>query len=159
MKTKHAIKSRPPESEPCPLEQGKLALRFLETIPSTFEAMENLVRELMTVAGEMKCGEGALPDVELALREALVNAVMHGNRQDPEKRVCVKCYCQPHRGMLLVVEDEGSGFDPNDVPDPTQAERLFETHGRGLFLIRRLVDRVRYSRSGRRVTMVKRFRP
>ena len=59
---------------------------------------------------------------------------------------------------VLVVEDEGGGFDPKQVPDPTQAERLFESHGRGLFLIRRVVDRVRYSRSGRRGTMVKRLR-
>jgi anti-sigma regulatory factor (Ser/Thr protein kinase) len=60
--------------------------------------------------------------------------------------------------MLLVVEDEGAGFDPKEVPDPTQAERLFATHGRGLFMIRHAMDRVRFSRSGRRVTMVKRLR-
>jgi serine/threonine-protein kinase RsbW len=60
--------------------------------------------------------------------------------------------------MLVAVEDEGAGFDPRKVPDPTQAECVLETHGRGLFLMRQLMDRVRISRSGRRVTLVKRLR-
>jgi serine/threonine-protein kinase RsbW len=155
--SKRAVRLRPDESAPCSMQRGKLALRFLETIPSTFEALEDVRQKLMALAHEMKCGEEQLSDVELALHEALVNAVVHGNRQDPDKKVCVRCFCQPKRGMLLVVEDEGAGFDPNTVPDPTQAERLFESHGRGLYLIQRVVDRVRYSRSGRRLTMVKRL--
>jgi serine/threonine-protein kinase RsbW len=106
----------------------------------------------------MKCDHEHLQRVELALREALVNAVVHGNRQDPKKRVIVSCFCQPDRGMLVAVEDEGAGFDPRKVPDPTQAECVLETHGRGLFLMRQLMDRVRISRSGRRVTLVKRLR-
>jgi serine/threonine-protein kinase RsbW len=140
------------------LEKRKLALRFLEVIPSTFEAMEGVLTKLMALASEMKCGGDHLQDIELALREALANAIVHGNRQDPKQKVVVRCYCQPDRGMLLAVEDEGAGFDPTKVPDPTHAERLLETHGRGLFLIRQVVDRVRISRSGRRVTMVKYIR-
>jgi serine/threonine-protein kinase RsbW len=140
------------------MERRKLALRFLEIIPSTFEAMEGVLGNLMALARDMKCGEGHLADIELALREALVNAIVHGNRENPKQKVVVRCYCQPDRGMLLAVEDEGAGFDPTKVPDPTHAERLFETHGRGLFLIRQIVDRVRISRSGRRVTMVKYIR-
>jgi serine/threonine-protein kinase RsbW len=140
------------------LEKRKLALRFLEVIPSTFEAMEGVLTKLMAQVREMKCGEDHLGEIELALREALVNAIVHGNRQDPKQKVVVRCYCQPDRGVLLAVEDEGEGFDPTKVPDPTHAERLLETHGRGLFLIRQSVDRVRISRSGRRVTMVKYIR-
>jgi serine/threonine-protein kinase RsbW len=118
-----------------------------------------VVDELMDLARDVKCNDEHLEHVELALREALANAIIHGNRQDPDKKVLVRCFCQPERGMLVTVEDEGSGFDPKKVPDPTQAECLLETHGRGLFLMRRLVDRVRISRSGRRVTLVKRLRP
>lgn len=140
------------------MDKRKMALRFLETIPSTFEAMEGVLKNLMTAVREMKCGEGHLLDIELALREALANAIIHGNRQNPEQKVVVRCYCQPDRGLLLAVEDEGAGFDPKKVPDPTQAERLYETHGRGLYLIRQVVDRLRFSRSGRRVTMVKYIR-
>jgi serine/threonine-protein kinase RsbW len=140
------------------MERGKLTLRFLDTIPSTFEALNRIVERLMALAREMKCDHEHLQRVELALREALVNAVVHGNRQDPKKRVIVSCFCQPDRGMLVAVEDEGAGFDPRQVPDPTQAECVLETHGRGLFLMRQLMDRVRISRSGRRVTLVKRLR-
>ena len=142
----------------CRLEKDKLGLRFLETIPSTLEALERVLASLMALARDMKCGNGEMDEVELALREALLNAVVHGNRQDPTRKVMVRGFCQPDRGMLLVVEDEGGGFDPTKVPDPTGAEFLLETHGRGLFLIRCSVDRVRFSRSGKRVTMVKRLR-
>ncbi len=140
-----------------PMEQAKLSLRFLDTIPSTFDALEEVVGRLMALAREMKCDSGDMEHVELALREALANAIVHGNKQDPEKNVIVRCFCQKDRGMLLVVEDEGPGFNPNQVPDPTQAECLLETHGRGLFLMKRLMDHVRISRSGRRVTLLKRL--
>jgi serine/threonine-protein kinase RsbW len=133
-------------------------LRLLATIPSTFAAVETVVEKIRELARKMKGGKGFLEGVELALREALVNAVVHGNRQDPKKQVVVRCFCRPARGILLVVEDEGPGFDPNKVPDPTHEERVFETHGRGLFLIRGSVDRVRFSKSRGRVTMLKRPR-
>jgi len=139
------------------MEQAKLSLRFLDTIPSTFEALEDVVERLMALAREMKCDSGDMEHVELALREALANAIVHGNKQDPDKNVVVRCFCQKDRGMLLVVEDEGPGFNPNQIPDPTQAECLLETHGRGLFLMKRLMDHVRISRSGRRVTLLKRL--
>jgi serine/threonine-protein kinase RsbW len=158
MQIQRKAKSKPAASAPSQMEKGQLSLRFGGTIPATLEAVEGVVQSIMALASDMKCGEGHLAEIELALREALANAVIHGNRQDPSKKVEVRCFCQPDRGMLLVVEDEGAGFDPKEVPDPTQAERLFESHGRGLFLIRRTMDRVRFSRSGRRVTMVKRLR-
>ena len=141
------------------LEKDKLALRFRETIPSTFEALEEVLENLLALARELECDAGHLEDAELALREALVNAIIHGNRSDPEKKVVVSCFCQPHRGLLLAVQDEGPGFDPKKVPDPTRAECLLRTHGRGLFLMRRSMDHVRISHSGRRVTLLKRLHP
>ena len=141
----------------CLMEKEKLALRFYEAVPSTLAAIEDVVERLLTLARDVKCDHRHLERVELALREALANAIIHGNQQDPRKRVMVRCFCQLDRGMLLVVEDEGAGFDPSKVPNPTQAECLLETHGRGLFLMRRLMDRVRISRRGTRVTMLKRL--
>jgi len=158
MQTKGKARSKPAASGRCRMQKGQMSLRFGKTIPATVEALEGVVQNIMALASEMKCGEEHFAEIELALREALANAVIHGNRQNPAKKVEVKCFCQPDRGMLLVVEDEGAGFNPKEVPDPTQAEGLFETHGRGLFLIRRTMDHVRFSRSGRRVTMVKRLR-
>lgn len=159
LKGRRARRAKPVRAVKCRMEKDKLTLRFADTIPSTFDALEKAVDELMELARDVKCDDEHLEHVELALREALANAIVHGNRQDPQKKVRVRCFCQPNRGMLLAVEDEGSGFDPAKVPDPTQAECLLEAHGRGLFLMRRLVDRVRISRSGRRVTLVKRLRP
>jgi serine/threonine-protein kinase RsbW len=158
-KAKRARKRKPARPVKCRMDKDKLTLRFVDTIPSTFEALEKVIDELIELAHEVKCNSEHLEHVELALREALVNAIVHGNRQDPQKRVTVRCFCQPGRGMLLAVEDEGLGFDPSCVPDPRNAECLLETHGRGLFLMRHLVDYVRISRSGRRVTLVKRLRP
>ena len=158
MQTKRKARPTPAASGRCQMEKSRLSLRFGETIPATVPALEEVVQDIMALASEMKCGEEHFAEIELALREALANAVIHGNREDPAKKVEVRCFCQPDRGMLLVVEDEGAGFDPKEIPDPTEAERLFETHGRGLFLIRRTMDRVRFSRSGRRVTMVKHLR-
>jgi serine/threonine-protein kinase RsbW len=159
VKAKRARKPKPTPAAKCRMDKDKLTLRFVDTIPSTFDALEKLVDELMELARDVKCNDEHLEHVELALREALANAIVHGNRQDPRKRVTVRCFCQPDRGMLVAVEDEGPGFDPRRVPDPRDAECLLETHGRGLFLMRHLVDRVRISHSGRRVTLVKRLRP
>lgn len=134
-----------------------LALRFYEVIPSTFEAIEEVIQTLMILVREMRCGARDTEEIELAMHEALANAVIHGNQQNPNKNVAVRCFCQPDRGMLLVVDDEGSGYDPAKVPNPTNAQCLMETHGRGLFMMRRLMDRVRVSRKGTRVTLVKRL--
>jgi len=159
VKAKRLRRPRRVRAVKCRMDKDRLTLRFADSVPSTFDALENVVDELMDLVRDVKCNDEHLEHVELALREALANAIIHGNRQDPDKKVMVRCFCQPERGMLVTVEDEGSGFDPKKVPDPTQAECLLETHGRGLFLMRRLVDRVRISRSGRRVTLVKRLRP
>jgi serine/threonine-protein kinase RsbW len=159
MKSKHASKSRPSRSSRTSLQQEKLALRFREAIPSTFEALEEVLENLMALARDVSCQGDHLDEVELALREALANAIIHGNRSDASKKVIVSCFCQPDRGMLLIVEDEGSGFDPRKVPDPTGAECLLRTHGRGLFLMRQTMDHVRISHSGRRVTLLKRLPP
>ena len=140
------------------VEKDLLALRFYDVIPSTLEALDEVVDTLMILAREMKCKAAELDEIELAMREALANAIIHGNQQDPRKRVAVRAFCQPDRGMLLVIDDEGSGYDPGEVPNPTGAECLLETHGRGLFMMRRLMDRVRVSRKGTRITLVKRLR-
>ena len=159
VKRAHRRRAVPTRTAEFPMQKAKLSLRFLDTIPSTFDALEDVVARLMTLARELKCDSGHMEHVELALREALANAIIHGNKQDPDKNVVVRCFCQHDRGMLLVIEDEGPGFNPGKVPDPTKAECLLETHGRGLFLMKRLMDHVRISRSGRRVTLLKRLAP
>jgi serine/threonine-protein kinase RsbW len=158
VKHSHAHPARSRHVAKVHVDRDLLALRFYEVIPSTLEALDEVIDMLLILAREMKCSTHELDEVELAMREALANAVIHGNRRDPKKKVAIRCYCQPDRGMLLVIDDEGPGYDPAKVPNPTHAECLMETHGRGLFLMRRLMDRVRVSRKGTRVTLVKRLK-
>ena len=139
-------------------ERSKMALSFSETIPSTLTAANRMVAKVLRVAERMKCGEEEMNKVELALREALTNAILHGNLRSPRKRVSVRCYCQEDCGMLLTVEDEGSGFDTDKILDPTEGENIYSSHGRGIYLMRKLMDEVRFERSGARVVLKKRGR-
>jgi len=92
--------------------------------------------------------------IPLAIDEALLNAIEHGNHDDPGKNVTI--VCRITEGCLEVtVEDEGEGFDPRSVPDPTAPEQMAMTRGRGLFLIRNYMDEVRFNERGNRITMLK----
>ena len=93
--------------------------------------------------------------VRLALEEALVNAVKHGNRNDPTKWVWASWHVGPRR-VLVEIEDDGDGFEPRAVPDPCAPENLERCCGRGMLLIRTYMSWVRYNSRGNRVTMIKR---
>jgi serine/threonine-protein kinase RsbW len=90
--------------------------------------------------------------LQVAVAEALANAVIRGNREDPRKWVYVEAELLPDR-IHVYVTDEGDGFDPAQVPEPVLPEQLFESCGRGLFLIRKLVDEVRFNEQGNSICM------
>jgi len=90
--------------------------------------------------------------VRLALEEALVNAVKHGNRGDPAKEARLRWHIAAEF-VLLVVEDDGAGFDPAGVPDPLAPENLERPSGRGLFLIRRYMTWMEHNARGNCITM------
>jgi anti-sigma regulatory factor (Ser/Thr protein kinase) len=89
--------------------------------------------------------------VELALREAMNNAMLHGNRMDARKLVHVRCCCDSTRGVFLAVRDQGHGFDPNTVLRPLAAENLLAEHGRGIYLMKWAMDQVSFERRGTEV--------
>ncbi|MGD1277350.1 MAG: ATP-binding protein [Tepidisphaeraceae bacterium] len=93
--------------------------------------------------------------VRLALEEALANAIKHGNRLDRGKKVRVEAEVTP-RQIRIVIEDEGGGFERSSVPDPTTRANLEKTGGRGILLIETYMDKVRWSRGGRRLEMIRR---
>jgi serine/threonine-protein kinase RsbW len=93
--------------------------------------------------------------VQLALEEALCNAVKHGNRCDPAKRVTVR-FAVSDEKAVIIIRDEGGGFEPDTVPDPTAPERLRLPNGRGIMLMRAYMDEVCYRDDGREVCFVKR---
>ncbi len=92
--------------------------------------------------------------VRLALEEALVNAIKHGNDSNPEKSVRIECRVGD-REVEIVIEDEGDGFDPEDVPDCTLEENLERPSGRGLMLMRSFMTQIEYNEVGNRVRLHK----
>ena len=109
--------------------------------------------------------EDALMSVGLAVREAVINAIKHGNRDDERKRVFVEFAAAPPEAppaLLVQVRDQGEGFDPTTLADPGAEENLLKTSGRGLLLIRGLMDDVVVARSaegGTELRMLKRLAP
>jgi len=95
-------------------------------------------------------------DLKLAATEAVVNAVEHGNKYDERKMIHVSCEAR-NGAVIISVRDEGDGFDPAGVPDPTLPENILKEHGRGIFLMRNLCDDVRYNAKGNEVTIVKKI--
>jgi serine/threonine-protein kinase RsbW len=93
------------------------------------------------------CADEAESDVEIALREALANAIIHGNHEDPGKHVHVHCRCEP-REISIAVKDEGRGFDADAIADPTAPENHGSIHGRGIYLMKALMDEVRFEEGG-----------
>jgi serine/threonine-protein kinase RsbW len=106
---------------------------------------------LMNLIVETRCVRGKEEPVELALREALNNAMLHGNRMDARKLVHVRCCCDSTRGVFLVVRGQGHGFDLNTVSRPLAVENLLADHGRGIHLMKWAVDQVSFKRGGTEV--------
>lgn len=138
-----------------PRAAARQAIRLSLQLPSTKKAIVEAVRRVMKAASEMRCGRSERADMEIVLREALANAIFHGNAGDPGKKVRLRCSFSRSRGMILSIRDEGRGFDPGEVPDPRESERLFLHHGRGLFLMRELMDRVEHRDGGREIVLYK----
>ena len=123
----------------------------LMTDPKEIQSVESVIRKAMERRGY---SERDLFAVKLAIEEAIINAMKHGNEMDRHKQVVVD-FCLDDKGVRLEVEDEGPGFDPGDVPDPTADENLELPHGRGIVLMRAYMDDISYSSRGNRVIMTK----
>jgi serine/threonine-protein kinase RsbW len=125
-------------------------------MPSAIQAISPLVDRLMRLIELSQCVPGEEPDIELALREALGNAVMHGNQEDPRKKVHIRCSCGPGNEISIVVTDQGKGFDfgkkvGNGFTSDTASE-----HGLGIQMMKAYMDDVRFERGGSEVHMRKR---
>lgn len=134
---------------------GSPRLVLSECIPSQTDQIEPLVDRFLHDLGDLFIMDGHRDAIDLALREALVNAIVHGNQRDPAKRVTVEGYLLPDRQVLVVVRDEGRGFDPANLDDPTKPENIERATGRGIFLIRQFMDEVQFRDQGREIQMKK----
>ena len=142
-------------SEPLRFRRSEFPMRVRASLPSTRPALGRAVRAVMAIARKVEGLGKNRTDLEIAVREALANAILHGNGGHKTKRVFVRCYGGPRSGLLVLVRDQGPGFDPSHVPDPRHPERRHLHHGRGLLLMRELMDRVEYRRGGREVLLFK----
>jgi serine/threonine-protein kinase RsbW len=120
----------------------KMATRVAYTLDSTLDSVnmvEQTAEQLATKAG---FSEEDLHKITMSVREAAVNAVLHGNAYDPGKKITVAYETTPET-LAITISDEGRGLDPEALPDPLAEENLLKTSGRGIFLIRSFMDEVK----------------
>ena len=140
---------------PIEFDRNKLMIRIEVTLNADPTAVSPVVEGIMEMARRMDCAAGKEFEIETALREALANAILHGCKNDPTKKVQCCVSCDEEHGLLIIVRDPGSGFDPIQVPDPLNGENVYSNHGRGIFLINQLMDEVRFERNGTEIHMRK----
>ena len=148
--------------EPPVIPRSSLFVELRQSLASRVEDISPFVNQLMEfitpLSGGFRCKEGAVVDVEISLREAVANAVLHGNHENPQKRVYVTCHCSTDGELSLTIRDEGQGFDPFALPDPTDQRNILLTHGRGILLMQALMDEVNFEENGTVVRMRKKLR-
>jgi len=122
--------------------------------PSQLGQVPAVQKQIVEAAEAHGFADDAVFAIRLALDEALTNAVRHGNASDPTKNVTV-VYEVNAEQITIAIEDEGPGFDPGGLPDPTAIENLCRPHGRGVMLMKAYMSDVSFNKQGNRVTLVK----
>ncbi len=128
-------------------------------LPSHIEAVADAATAAADFARNCGIADEAAFGIDMAVREAITNAIVHGNKEDENKSVEVTFNCGD-RAVQIEITDQGEGFDPGHVPDPTAPENILKTSGRGNFLMRNFMDEVTWlprPDGGTTVRMVKRF--
>jgi serine/threonine-protein kinase RsbW len=130
--------------------------RVSYTLDSTLETVDNAEQAATRIAADNGFDEDEIMQISMAVREAAVNAVLHGNAYDPNKKVKLD-FERTSRDLVITIRDQGSGLDPAKIPDPLAPENLLKTSGRGIFLIRSFMDEVQIlpSTSGTEIKLVK----
>lgn len=125
-------------------------------IPSKPNQIQKVERYAEKLADSIGFGEDEKDSLAIAITEVTANAVYHGNKSDPKKKVHVRFTTQDD-SMTITIRDEGEGFDPHKIADPLHPENLLKDSGRGVYIIRALMDEVSFdfSKGGTEVTLVK----
>ncbi len=126
------------------------------SISSELSSARQVEQRLITELRRHHYPDDCLFAVRLALEEALSNAIKHGNQLDPDKTVTVRFSVEPEK-VQLIITDQGQGFDPAAVPDPTTDEHLEDPSGRGITHMHAYMDEVTYNSRGNEVRMLKRI--
>ena len=139
----------------CNFDAGKLILKLRITLAEDKTAIDPVVRGVMDLVKQNHCAAGKEDAIEVALTEALANAVVHGADADPSKIVECDVACDEKQQILIVVRDPGKGFDPAAIPSPVQGQNIYSEHGRGIYLINQLMDEVKFLKNGTEIRMIK----
>lgn len=122
---------------------GEKEIKF--SIPSKIEAIDEAVQKATEFAGQTGFGDDALFGIDMAVREAVANAVKHGNKLDESKEVEI-ALADRGEGLEITIRDFGEGFEVEEVPDPTNPENLLKASGRGILFMHNFVDQVEWKR-------------
>ena len=123
-------------------------------IPSQIEYLRKVSSRILDALASRNVPETTLFNIRLCVEEAVRNAVVHGNHCDKNLSVTVT-YWAEGRKFFMEVADEGKGFDHRRLPDPTDSEHILRNSGRGVYLIRKLMDKVEFNETGNSIRMVK----
>ena len=137
-------------------EADKLILKLSVILAGDRNCVDPVVQGIMQLVRQMHCAAEKEEAIQLALNEALANAVVHGAKADPSKSIECEVSCDETRGVLIVVRDPGKGFDPNSIPSPIKGKNIYSDHGRGIYLINQLMDEVKFLKNGTEIQMIKR---
>lgn len=128
-------------------------------LPSRIESVDEAAAAAESFARELSLADDVTYAIDLAVRESVANAVKHGNKFDDEKHVEIKL-AATEIGIEVIVRDYGTGFRPEDIPDPTDRENLLKANGRGILFMRSFMDEVEWSNAiggGLMVRMLKKL--
>jgi serine/threonine-protein kinase RsbW len=123
-------------------------------IPSDISYIRKTSKEIEKFLKEHSVSESEIFDIRLCAEEAIKNAIIHGNKEKKNLFVNIS-YGFDDGKFIMEVEDEGEGFNPGELPDPTEKENILKSGGRGVFLIYKLMDKVEYKGRGNKAFMVK----
>ena len=125
------------------------------SMPGDTKAISGVADAISSTLADLQIAEEKRLEIMLAVQEALANAVVHGCKNDASKQVRCRVQRDKKDRILIVVTDPGPGFNPEGLLDPTQPENLHAGHGRGVYLIRQLMDEVQFESGGKEIKMWK----
>jgi serine/threonine-protein kinase RsbW len=130
--------------------------RVSYTLESTLETVNSAEEAASRIAADAGFGDEDVMKISMAVREAAVNAVLHGNAYDPGKKVTLD-FERTAADLVITIRDQGKGLDVSKIPDPLAPENLMKTSGRGIFIIRSFMDEVQInpSQTGTEIKLVK----
>ncbi|MCM8819652.1 MAG: ATP-binding protein [Candidatus Omnitrophica bacterium] len=132
-------------------------MTFHRKISSELKNVPKVINWIIEKIKKLKLEEDDIFDIRISLEEAIVNAIKHGNKLNPKLSVDIFLKIID-KSLIIEIKDEGEGFDINNLPDPTSFDNLEKLSGRGLFLIKNLMDEVELLERGRKIRMIKFFK-